>query len=65
MSWMTPILLHSSDVSSHVREALAASMTKDPAARIESLELAARLLHRETELPCDDVRELVGLADGC
>lgn len=62
---LTNLLLHSSDLSSNVRQALAASLTPDPLARIESLELAARLMHRETDLPCEDVRELVGLPEGC
>ncbi len=58
---MAPLLIHSPDVSQSVREALQAAYASDPADRIGQLMLAAQLLHRETELECADVRELVGL----
>jgi hypothetical protein len=62
---ITPLLIHSQGISAHVRQALASALHADPIARIESLELAAKLLARETDLECEDVRELVGLPGGC
>jgi hypothetical protein len=51
---MAPLLMHSPDVSAPVRKALQEGR----------LDAAAELLFEETELPCADVRELVGLPSG-
>lgn len=61
-----PLLLHSVDLPENVREALQAAHGSDPDEREDRLVAAARLMHRETQLPCADVRELVGLPEsGC
>lgn len=60
---MAPLLMHSSDVPAPVREALIAAYAGDPDERDERLVFAARMMARETELECADVRELLGLAD--
>jgi hypothetical protein len=61
---MTPILMHSTEVSSDVRDALRAASESEPEVRAGLLEQAARILARESELECSDVRELVGLPPG-
>lgn len=62
---VAPLLIHSTDLSLDVRETLQAAYAEEqPAARTDLLATAARLLHRETELDCADVRELVGLPGG-
>lgn len=62
---MAPMLIHSTDVSRDVRDALLDAYAAAPEQRTSHLEAAARLLHRETGLECEDVRELVGLPGGC
>lgn len=62
---IAPMLIHSSDVPVPVREALVEAYAGAPEQRADRLEAAARLLHRETELPCEDARELIGLPGGC
>lgn len=61
---MTPLLMHSPDLSISVREALAAAYNADPEDRAEHLQLAAQLLRHETQLECSDVKELIGMPDG-
>lgn len=63
---MANLLIHSPDVPMNVREALRAAADADPAERTSQLTNAAHLLYQEVDLPCADVRELVGLpADEC
>lgn len=63
---LVPLLLHSPDLPANVREALLAAHVSEPEEREDRLVAAARLMHRETQLECADVRELVGLpAGGC
>ncbi len=60
-----PLLVHSEAVPLSAREALrAAASAARPEEREGRLEEAARVLFRETDLECSDVRELVGLPDG-
>ena len=61
---MAPLLLHSSDIPLHVREALRTAISAEPDERASRLESAAYLLHQELELECADVRELFGLPAG-
>ncbi|MDB4961892.1 MAG: hypothetical protein JWP01_1891 [Myxococcales bacterium] len=61
---MTSLLIHSVDLSADVRDALRAASDSQPDMRAELLQQAARMLYRETELECGDVRELVGLPTG-
>lgn len=61
---MAPLLMHSSDLSLPVRQALQAAHAADPDEREDRLAEAAELLFQETQLECADVRELVGLAPG-
>jgi hypothetical protein len=53
--------MHSPDVPANVREALRAAEHAEPADRHGQLKTAAHLLYQEVDLPCADVRELVGL----
>jgi len=62
---LMPLLLHSLDLPANVREALQAAHASEPEERDDRLVAAARLMHRETQLECADVRELVGLPPGC
>lgn len=61
---LVPLLLHNADLPANVREALHAAQISEPEDREDRLVVAARLLHRETQLECADVRELVGLPPG-
>ncbi len=63
----SPLLIHSEAVPHAAREALQAARKAAPNARAATLESAARVLYRETDLDCRDVRELVGLPpdDAC
>lgn len=67
MMSMAPILMHSEHVSSVARQALRRASSAPPEHRDALLLSAARILHSETGIPCDDVKELVGLPqeDGC
>lgn len=58
---ITTLLLHSSDVPESVRDALRAAQDATPDERTDQLKTAAHLLYQEVDLPCADVRELVGL----
>ena len=58
---MASLLMHDERLPLEARNALqAASRASNERQRAE-LELAARVLYRETDLDCGDVRELVGL----
>jgi len=61
---LAPLLVHSEAVPTLARQALAAATSAPPESRDELLEAAARVLYRETDLGCGDVRELVGLPPG-
>ncbi len=61
---LAPLLVHNDAVPLLAREALRAAHAALPEEREEMLEEAARVLFRETDLDCVDVRELVGLSDG-
>ncbi len=61
---LAPLLIHNHAVPQAAREALLAASLAPPERRDEELEIAARVLFRETELDCSDVRELVGLPNG-
>ncbi len=58
---MARLLMHSPDVPATVRDALRAAADAEPDERTVQLETAAHLLYRQVDLPCADVRELVGL----
>ncbi|MBX3232108.1 MAG: hypothetical protein KIT84_19665 [Labilithrix sp.] len=64
MMSMAPILMHSDHVSPSARQALRAASSARPEHRDALLVTAARILHAETGLPCEDVKELVGLPTG-
>ncbi len=61
---LAPLLVHSEAVPHVAREALRVAHEAPLEDRLEMLEAAARVLYRETELDCVDVRELVGLPQG-
>jgi len=61
---MAPLLMHSEHVPAVARAAIRAAYAAPPARRCAELESAARMLHRETGLAYDDVRELIGLPEG-
>jgi hypothetical protein len=58
---MATLLMHSPDIPTSVREALRAAESAAPHERTSQLKTAAHLLYQEVDLPCADVRELVGL----
>lgn len=62
---MATLLMHSPDLSESVREALRAAERATPDERTTQLKTAAHLLYQEVDLPCADVRELVGLPTSC
>jgi hypothetical protein len=61
---LIPLLIHSGVVPQGARDALEAATNAPPKQRDAQLESAARVLYRETDLDCVDVRELVGLEPG-
>jgi hypothetical protein len=61
---LVPLLLESDDVPALARRALREAYGASPEERTPHLETAARSLHRDLGLDCDDARELVGLAEG-
>lgn len=61
---MAPLLMHSPDLPSSLRDALRAAYTAQPAQRTGHLVAAARIIHAELDLACHDARELVGLPPG-
>jgi hypothetical protein len=58
---MAPILLHSTAVPEAAREALRIALFGPPETRRDALLSAARVLHRDADIECDDARALVGL----
>jgi hypothetical protein len=63
---LAPLLIHNPAVPARAREALRAGTSGPPEQRYQELELAARVIYRETELDCGEARDLVGLSDsGC
>jgi hypothetical protein len=64
---MVPLLMHSPDIPEQVREQLRAAYLAGPDQRAEQLYSAARSIHEELDVECEDARELVGLppAPGC
>ncbi len=61
---MASLLVHSDDVPTAARDALRAARDGAPEYRLERLESAARILHREMGVGCLDARELVDLQPG-
>lgn len=57
------LLIHSEDVPLAARVALSSAVSAPSDQRRSSLLAAARILHRDTGLPCEDALELVGLSD--
>jgi hypothetical protein len=63
---LAPLLIHNPAIPARAREALRAGTSGPPEQRYKELELAARVIYRETELDCTEARDLVGLPDpGC
>jgi hypothetical protein len=60
---MAPLLMHGEQVPAPARRAIRAAYEAPPEHRSDRLLAAARVLHRETDLECADVRELVGLPE--
>ena len=58
---LLPLLIHEEDVPARAREALREAERVPASERQVYLEAAARALHRDTQLECEDARELVGL----
>ena len=58
-----PLLLYTESIPAVARRALLAAQQSSLEERTPHLEVAARSLHRELELDCEDARELVGLSD--
>lgn len=65
MLGITRLLLHSDDVPAAARTALSNALATDATARADSLIAAARILHRDIGLDCEDALVLVGLDDSC
>lgn len=61
---VAPLLLHIDTVPASARRALRAAHDGPASERGWQLESAARILHHELALGCDDARELVGLSPG-
>jgi hypothetical protein len=61
---MASLLVHSPALPAAARDALSAAHHGPPEGRLAQLESAARILHEEVGLPCEDARELVDLPWG-
>jgi len=61
---ISPLLIHSDDVPSQAKVALAAARNAAAGDRELLLEAAARALYWKTPLGCGEARELVGLQPG-
>ena len=59
---MASLLLHEVAVPGPVRLAVKAAIDGPISERTARLRSAAQLLYRETDLPCDDVKELLDLS---
>lgn len=64
MLHMVELLLHSDEVPLAARVALSSALASPPDQRYTGLVEAARILHHDAGLDCEDARELVGLG-GC
>ncbi len=62
---MAPLLIHSESVPLRAREALRAASVAPVEHRRSALASAARVLHAETSLDCNDALEIVGLQGNC
>ena len=58
---MIPLLLVSDSISAQARDALREVVHAPPHERPEKRMAAARLLFQETDLACDEVKDLMGL----
>jgi hypothetical protein len=58
---MASLLIHDDRLSVEARDALRAASAASHDRRHAELERAARVLYRETDLDCGDVREIIGL----
>jgi len=69
MFTMAPLLIHSVHISDGVKTALRAALeTESQSEANDHLQSAAKILFEETDLDCNDVKELVGLREddcGC
>ena len=65
MLQMTELLIHSTDVPLAARVALTHAASGAAADRVGYLVEAARILHQDTGIDCEDACELVGLGDHC
>ncbi len=65
MLHMAELLLHSDDVPMTARLALTSALSAPAEQRHLGLAEAARILHHDVGLDCEDARELVGLDDTC
>jgi len=61
MMSMAPLLMHSDHVPASARQALRQASSAPPEHRFALLMSAAHILHAETGISCEDVKELVGL----
>jgi len=61
---IAPLLIHDEAVPAEARAALKVATSGPVERRAEALESAARVLYRETDLECGEIRELVGLPAG-
>lgn len=62
---VAPLLMHNEAVPTQARTALRKAFSGPPEARATHLKTAARALYLETDLDCQDVREIVGLESEC
>ncbi|HEX3775526.1 MAG TPA: hypothetical protein VHV51_13735 [Polyangiaceae bacterium] len=62
---IAPLLIHSHAVPAKAREALRYASTAPAEHRKTALASAARVLHAEAALDCDDALEIVGLQGDC
>ena len=61
---LAALLIHSDSVPTEARDAIRVAHDKPLEDRAEALESAARLLYRDTDLDCDETRDLLGLTRG-
>jgi len=59
---VAPLLLHSDAIPEGARLALRDAFARPEDQRAQLLANVAKILHREVDLDCDDVLELVGLS---
>jgi hypothetical protein len=61
----TDLLIHSDDVPVAARAALSSALSGPADERCDNLLEAAHILHAETVLEPDEIRDLIGLGDDC